>query len=220
MSRGLSRQQREVVALLVTAKRSLDVTGEVLPMLEIEPTDSARRAMLRAVHSLEARGLVSVEKAPAGRGGWPTTLATARRGASGEVTGADLHRARTILGPEVALNGSGHGHARAGRESGAYISWKSMVKRCTNPNAKDWPDYGGRGIEVCDRWREFQNFLADMGERPAGMTLDRIDVDGNYELANCRWATPSEQRRNQRRVRSAQANGKAEGTLTPDGVAG
>lgn len=74
-----------------------------------------------------------------------------------------------------------------------------MIKRCTNPNDKDhWKDYGGRGITICERWRSFKDFLADMGERPDGRTLDRIDVNGNYEPGNCRWATKSEQQRNKR----------------------
>lgn len=77
-----------------------------------------------------------------------------------------------------------------------YRSWQKMLARCRNPNSSAWKDYGGRGIAVCERWHSFTNFLADMGERPEGRSLDRIDVDGNYEPDNCRWATPREQRNN------------------------
>jgi hypothetical protein len=73
-----------------------------------------------------------------------------------------------------------------------------MIQRCTNPRRDNFSYYGGRGIEVCDRWRTFENFLADMGERPTGLTLDRVDNDGNYEPGNCCWATRKQQISNRR----------------------
>lgn len=96
-----------------------------------------------------------------------------------------------------------HGHRRNinGKcaESTTYNTWAAMKSRCNNSNNIGYAHYCGRGIKVCDRWLGkdgFINFLADMGERPEGKTLDRIDNDGNYEPSNCRWATPSEQVRN------------------------
>jgi hypothetical protein len=75
-----------------------------------------------------------------------------------------------------------------------------MIGRCENSNVERYPSYGGRGIKVCERWRgSFKNFLADMGRKPTPKhSIDRIDVDGNYEPGNCRWATNSEQQRNKR----------------------
>ena len=80
-----------------------------------------------------------------------------------------------------------------------YHTWEGMKQRCLNPEATRYPDYGAKGITVCERWRIFENFLEDMGERPEGKTLDRINPFGDYEPNNCRWATPKEQANNQRR---------------------
>lgn len=73
-----------------------------------------------------------------------------------------------------------------------------MLQRCNHPSQQSYKYYGGRGITVCERWRTFENFLTDVGERPDGRTLDRIDNERGYEPGNCRWATAREQRLNQR----------------------
>lgn len=83
-------------------------------------------------------------------------------------------------------------------QTSIYQIWIGVKKRCLDPRNENWLNYGGRGISVCERWMNFENFLTDMGEKPEGMSLDRINNDGNYEPNNCRWATPKEQGRNKR----------------------
>ena len=94
-----------------------------------------------------------------------------------------------------------HGHCKK-RVSPTYKSWTSMKDRCNNLNADNYPRYGGKGVMVCDCWlNSFVAFLEDMGIRPEGTTLDRIDNDGNYEPGNCRWSTTSVQNSNRRSYR-------------------
>lgn len=93
-----------------------------------------------------------------------------------------------------------------------YKTWKSMLMRCNNPNVDGYKHYGGRGIKVCNRWSGnlgFGNFIKDMGERPDGTTLDRIDVNGNYEPSNCRWATTEQQMNNRTDNSCVVINGKS-----------
>lgn len=106
---------------------------------------------------------------------------------------------------ELAIASIKHGDARKGAATKEYKVWGNMIARCENPNVDRYPIYGGRGIKVCDEWREsFEAFLHDMGRKPSPEhSIDRIDVNGNYEPGNCRWATAEVQANNKRNSRAA-----------------
>lgn len=102
-----------------------------------------------------------------------------------------------------------HGHARTGEESPQYRTWQSMIRRCVDPNHISFRYYGARGISVCERWQTFENFLADMPPRPSREhSIDRINVNGNYEPGNVRWATAVEQGRNKTKNRIVEYHGR------------
>lgn len=108
------------------------------------------------------------------------------------------------MGRKQGLANKVHGHTRTRNGirwvSKTYISWRNMLSRCENPKSKDYKNYGGRGIMVCSAWHWYPYFLEDMGRRPTGRSLDRINNDGHYERTNCRWATSVQQNNNRRNV--------------------
>jgi hypothetical protein len=133
-------------------------------------------------------------------------------GKTTEAHGSDMRRGKVrscgCLHIETSRTGDNrrkHGMS----ESPEYRSWHCMIRRCTDPTTVGYNRYGGRGISVCDRWlHSFENFFADMGARPKGTTLDRKEVNGNYEPGNCRWADKFTQAANTSKVILISANGK------------
>lgn len=98
----------------------------------------------------------------------------------------------------IEAKGRNRIHGQAVNRTATYRCWTGLRERCFNPRHQGYSNYGGRGITVCPQWNSFEQFQADMGERPFGMSIDRIDNDKGYEPTNCRWATPVQQMRNRR----------------------
>lgn len=112
-----------------------------------------------------------------------------------------------------------HGNTVGRKRSPEYVSWLEMKSRCLNPSKGCYKNYGGRGIKICERWiNSFPNFLLDMGKKPTQKhTLDRMNVNGNYEPLNCRWATRAEQCENRRNIKLFEINGRMQ-TVTKWGM--
>ena len=120
-------------------------------------------------------------------------VAAPRHVEMGSIVGCkNFYRAR--FSARSAKNATTHGMSK----EPIYAAWNVMKARCNNPTSRKWPYYGARGIKVCERWNSFENFYADMGDRPEGLTLGRIDNDGDYEPSNCRWETHYQQVHNRR----------------------
>ena len=128
------------------------------------------------------------------------------RGGKTKSCGCLRTEARSISGK----NNKKHGHAVSGVTSQTYKSWRSMMSRCYQETNISFKYYGMKGISVCDRWHDFANFVADMGERPDGKSIDRINLSGNYEPINCRWATQKEQQNNRSTNVLISFNGKTQ----------
>lgn len=116
---------------------------------------------------------------------------------TGNTKSCGCRNSRVITARNIAR--TKHGHAKTYKASPTYRSWSGMISRCESPSSDQYKNYGARGIRVCARWRDsFKDFLADMGERPEGKTIDRKNPDGDYSPDNCRWATAKEQCANKR----------------------
>lgn len=171
-----------------------------------------KKTMINLVDSRFGR-LVVIKRVDNNKYGHLCWLCQCDCGQSSVIDGNSLKRGYTkscgCIQKEKLINRSTkHGHRAKTTTSRIYAIWQAMIQRCTNPNTPSYKNYGSRGIEICKRWMEFENFLEDMGEPPSGLQLDRIDNDGDYCKSNCRWATSKQNSRNKRNNRLITFNGK------------
>lgn len=170
--------------------------------------DSMRQRTVTSLVDQRFGRLVVLERAPNKSHGNTLWRCRCDCGAEVMVQGASLRSGRAVsCGCFAVEQRTTHGMAN----SLTYTTWAQMKARCLNPEHKSYANYGGRGIQVCREWLEFGQFFADMGRKPKGASLDRIDNDGHYEPGNCRWATNTQQARNRRKTRHYTMDGK---TLT------
>ena len=156
-------------------------------------------------------GRLCVTGAPISRNGryWPCKCDCGAENVMASIT--TLRARNASNGGCASCSRVKHGHGSS--RDGTYSKFQAMRQRCLNPKHKSFPEYGGRSIKVCERWGDFANFLADMGEAPPGMTIERIDANGHYEPGNCEWATRHEQSRNTSRSIVVRVDGVTYKTL-------
>ena len=142
--------------------------------------------------------LVAVKPVGFDKHGTKTWLCECDCGTTPTIRGSHLRKGQQSCG---CWQGATHGYARRARHP-LYVVWKRMRQRCLDPNSKDFKYYGGRGISICKEWDSFPVFLTDVGTRPHGLTLDRVDNNGNYEPGNVRWATRAQQSQNRRTTKT------------------
>lgn len=120
---------------------------------------------------------------------------------------------RELVAEASKVRNRKHGEGKGANRSTEYVIWLGMNQRCSDPNYHSFTDYGARGITICERWQGehgFENFLADMGRRPTGLSIERINNDGPYSPLNCRWATGRQQSNNRRNNRILEAKGRSQ----------